>query len=166
MSNEYVEPVPDEAPAFYTWDGSVWYYNKRMGYHLDRAGSLLHRCIWTKVHGPIPDGHEVNHINRKRWDNRLENLELLTVHDHRSLTFRQRTDAKWLENMSSEAASARLTTYWEGREAREVVCVQCGAVYFSTGMRAKFCSDPCKKRHGREKNAAARALRRKGGGTD
>lgn len=38
----------------------------------------VHRLIWTAFHGDIPDGLEINHINEKRDDNRLENLELLT----------------------------------------------------------------------------------------
>ena len=34
-----------------------------------------HRRIWETVHGPIPEGYEVLHINGDRYDNRIENLE-------------------------------------------------------------------------------------------
>jgi hypothetical protein len=37
---------------------------------------FAHRLIWLAAHGPIPAGLEVNHRNRRRWDNRLANLEL------------------------------------------------------------------------------------------
>ena len=34
----------------------------------------LHRWIWEQIHGPIPDGWEIDHINGIRTDNRLSNL--------------------------------------------------------------------------------------------
>lgn len=165
MSPEYSDPVFSDEPAFQDWDGERWYFNKRMGYYLNRAGSLLHRSIWTKVHGPIPDGHEINHINRKRWDNRLANFELFTVHDHRSLTATQQgEDSAWRANQTSTAATERLSAYWQRREPREVGCIECGASFFSTGMRAKFCSASCRNKNGRERNRRERAQRAQGGG--
>lgn len=161
MCAEYEEPVASEAPAFYTWDGEVWYYNKRMGYHLNRAGSLLHRSFWTKVHGEIPDAHEINHINRVRWDNRLENLEVLPISDHRRLSCLQREDS-WKDNQTPEAATERLTAYWERREPSAVICAECGKEYFSTGMRAKYCDPNCRAAAGRRKNREARDKRRRG----
>jgi len=37
----------------------------------------LHRLIYEHVHGQIPDGLEVDHINGVRTDNRIENLRLV-----------------------------------------------------------------------------------------
>ena len=37
-----------------------------------------HRVIWESVHGAIPDGMEINHINAEKADNRLGNLEVVT----------------------------------------------------------------------------------------
>ena len=39
---------------------------------------LVHRLVWEAFNGPIPEGMEVNHVNECTWDNRLENLNLLT----------------------------------------------------------------------------------------
>ena len=39
---------------------------------------MAHRMIWESVHGPIPEGLEINHKNGVKDDNRLENLELMT----------------------------------------------------------------------------------------
>lgn len=37
---------------------------------------LMHRYLWVKHKGPIPDGLSIDHINNNRIDNRLENLRL------------------------------------------------------------------------------------------
>lgn len=39
---------------------------------------LEHRLIWQIFNGPIPEGVEIDHINRVRTDNRIENLRLAT----------------------------------------------------------------------------------------
>lgn len=39
---------------------------------------LLHRHVWAQANGPIPEGKVIDHINGDRYDNRLENLRLVT----------------------------------------------------------------------------------------
>lgn len=41
-----------------------------------------HRVVWLVLCGPIPPGMVVNHRNGRRWDNRLDNLEVLTPTDN------------------------------------------------------------------------------------
>ena len=38
----------------------------------------VHRLVWEAVHGPIPIGMQINHINGIKKDNRIINLELVT----------------------------------------------------------------------------------------
>lgn len=44
----------------------------------ERTWPMAHRLIWEAVHGPVPDGLEINHKNGCKTDNRIENLELVT----------------------------------------------------------------------------------------
>ena len=37
----------------------------------------VHRLLWRAFHGPIPAKRVISHINGKKYDNRLENLELV-----------------------------------------------------------------------------------------
>lgn len=39
---------------------------------------LEHRVIWEIFNGPIPKNKQIDHINRNRSDNRIENLRLVT----------------------------------------------------------------------------------------
>ena len=37
-----------------------------------------HRLIWETVHGPIPDNRYIDHVNGRKADNRISNLEAVT----------------------------------------------------------------------------------------
>lgn len=39
---------------------------------------LVHRIVWETFNSEIPQGYEIDHINNKLDDNRLDNLQLLT----------------------------------------------------------------------------------------
>lgn len=53
-------------------------YKNYIQVRVDGKLILAHRIIWENLNGPIPDGLEINHINGKKDDNRLINLELVT----------------------------------------------------------------------------------------
>lgn len=62
------------------FDNGIGY--RRISLYTEANGTkktlLVHRLVWEAFNGPIPEGLEINHKNRNRSDNRLENLELLT----------------------------------------------------------------------------------------
>lgn len=43
---------------------------------------LLHRYIWEKLNGKIPDGFQIHHKNRNRMDYSIDNLELIEISEH------------------------------------------------------------------------------------
>lgn len=47
---------------------------------------MEHRMIWEAVYGPIPDGYDIDHINRDHNDNRIENLRMLSHSEHAKLS--------------------------------------------------------------------------------
>ncbi len=89
------EVAPLKAGAFhriFEFDGRR-FLRKDDGYyrtHSELGGTYLHRAVWAKYHGPIPDDYEVHHLNGDRSDNRLENLSCMPASDHRKLHRRDR----------------------------------------------------------------------------
>jgi len=55
------------------------------GYRQVRANGIiykLHRVVWVMHFGEIPEGKVVNHKDRNRSNNRLENLEVVWPHEN------------------------------------------------------------------------------------
>ena len=51
------------------------------GYHqisIDGTMKKVHRVLYEKFHGQIPDKMDIDHINRVKTDNRISNLRLVT----------------------------------------------------------------------------------------
>lgn len=44
-----------------------------------RKTQYVHRLVWIAFNGPAPSGMQVNHMNEVKTDNRLENLNLLSI---------------------------------------------------------------------------------------
>ncbi len=45
----------------------------------------IHRDIWEFHNGPIPEGHDIHHIDGNENNNYIENFELLSHGEHRKL---------------------------------------------------------------------------------
>ena len=68
-------------------DGHLYRKGKRAGgisgagywmVSIDNKKQYCHRIIWEMHHGPIPEGMCIDHINRDKTDNRIENLRCVS----------------------------------------------------------------------------------------
>lgn len=58
--------------------GSLNKYTGYIEFHVNKSLRYGHRMAWIYIHGSIPDGFHIDHINGIRSDNRLINLRLAT----------------------------------------------------------------------------------------
>lgn len=64
---------PKQIKPHYTRDGYVWVALSNKG---KRIEIRVHRAVWETFIGKIPNGMQINHLNERKDDNRLENLSI------------------------------------------------------------------------------------------
>ena len=57
---------------------------RNTGYYSETTNErcLMHRYVWMNQRGDIPEGWDIHHINEKKDDNRIDNLECLPKSEH------------------------------------------------------------------------------------
>lgn len=75
-----------------------------------------HRVVWYLHNGLIPEGMEIDHINRDRLDNRIENLRLVTragnCHNTNSVgVYFDANTSKWYSNICVKGKQRRIGTF-------------------------------------------------------
>ncbi len=88
---------------------------------IQRRQFRLSRLVWEAFHGAIPPGYHVDHIDNNQLNNRLENLQLLTLADNNR--------KRWRDNpeMKSHGGVAR----------KKVRCLETGVIYASLREAAR-----------------------------
>jgi hypothetical protein len=67
------------------YDGYTINFSSGNGYptiFVNGKNVLLHRYIWEKERGEIPDGYEIHHKDKNRSNYSVDNLELINIKDH------------------------------------------------------------------------------------
>jgi len=147
-------------------DGIRFYY-KPEGYykasHERYGGITMHRYVWEKHFGDIPEGTHVHHKDGDKANNSIGNLELLSASDH---SIHHGTTNKWVGSQANKDQitkagdlakawhaspegvawhSANAIKAWENRAWHPATCQQCGGEYTTPyPTRSKYCGGNCK----------------------
>lgn len=145
-------------------DDKTGYWQSNQFIKLDGKPKRLHRYIWEKHSGVIPDGYEIHHVDENKDNNDISNLECLSNHDHQSLHGKEHfeKDPEWYKRFTS--AGQKAAPAWHSSEAghewhkqhyeqtkdvlhktHEMNCKQCN-VRFNGHDNSMFCSSKCKQR--------------------
>jgi hypothetical protein len=131
------------------------------GKYYQHKGKRLHVAVWTHLHGPVPKGWHVHHVDTDRSNNRPDNLEAKPKAAHLSdhMTPERRAAASawaavirpmtaaWHRSEAGKAwHSANARRAWAKREPVRRACDHCGAAFESITHRSsdRFCSNKCK----------------------
>jgi hypothetical protein len=101
------------------WGSYYSHQNKGKGLNL-----YLHRYIWSKVNGDIPEGHDIHHRDGNTGNNSIENLECISRSNHSRIHVRE----------------GHITRY----PITTRICNECKEEY--TGTTIKYCSKKCSKK--------------------
>lgn len=130
----------------------------------------LHRYLWEKNVGKIPTGYEIHHKDKNPLNNELDNLEMLSIEEHRKLHSEQLTNEqreKRRINMVTTVHEA--AKKWHGsckgkewhkkhyEETKNVLhvrkdfmCLCCNKSFRAQDTKQnKFCSNKCKSKYRR-----------------
>lgn len=114
-----------------SWLGVTIYRLRPSGYLQSGQGTFDHRDRWIAAHGPIPPGHHIHHKNRRKWDNRIENLECLSAEQHRR------------EHEFELLQLAAINRERTPKPVLEHACRVCGVIFRRAGVRSLYCSKHC-----------------------
>lgn len=155
-------------PKFIVFDGRRYCRDDATGYYKTnrrgRSPTYLHRDVWERHRGPIPDGFEIHHPHRDKHTTDPARLECLPGDVHARLSGAELTDeqrASMRRNLIERAGPASAEWHrsdagreWHARHARHQLarrvvegdCQQCGKHYRRTGAirTGAFCSNACK----------------------
>lgn len=128
----------------------------------------LHREVWKKHNGRIPEGYEVHHKDENSLNNEIENLELITIKEHKKKHSEESRKRGLLNVTSGHMEKIRhLTKEWHaseeglewhrengkrvfGKDNRQYIdgkCQICSSIFKIDTMleyKTKFCSNNCK----------------------
>ena len=137
------------------------YYFRPHAGHIRNGIEALHREVWKSVHGPIPEGHHIHHVDHDAGNNDPSNLVCIPDAEHRAhhgddpLSDAQRAHLDRVRGLAAEWHRSPEGRAWHVEHGRRTYadrrpepfeCQQCGRTYESRnrGDGTRFCSNKCK----------------------
>lgn len=151
-----------------TYNGVKYRKRKNQNYYCSspnrkKYSRYLHRQMWFDVHGKVPTGYHVHHLNHNSLDNRIENLGLIERHAHARLHSRKRVkeNPEFFQRMQQAGILQAPKWHaspegieWHKRNAAkcnfghhiygEHKCESCGKEFIAKSWQSRFCSNNCK----------------------
>ena len=152
-------------------DGIKFHLDEKTGYYGGYVSKgdrkiRLHRYIWEKYNGEIPKGYHIHHKDKNKFNNNIENLEMLTASEHEKLhellrseneiIVRKQNLEKYARPKANEWHGSEDGRKWHKKQGFEVakklknikiekICKYCGKQFFDNGFnKASFCGNNCK----------------------
>jgi len=157
----------------YQWyNGIRFTRDDETGYYLNSTiHKRMHVYVWECIHGNIPKGYEVHHKDLDRSNNTIENLQLLTSHEHKLIHAEMLTDEQreWRRNNLAINARPKASEWHKSEEGRawhkehmkncqeslhrriEKPCINCGKVFLGE-IKSKYCCNNCKSAYRRKQS--------------
>lgn len=103
-------------------DGSFNGLNKYLqcglkGKETQRETKLIHREMWETFKGPIPEKYEIDHLDSNKINNKLENLECVTIEENRK---RSQKNNKAFRMKALKSHSLKKSIKGENIETKEI----------------------------------------------
>ena len=152
-------------------------YYRPSAVHIRQGVGYLHQEVWKSVHGEIPAGYHIHHIDHNTLNNDIGNLEAVEKYKHMKSHMTERAkiirpDGRtngqaWIESARSAAVEwhkssdgsewhkmhAKKTFGHDSRVERLVKCENCGEEYTTVDFekgRVSFCSAKCRSAYRRK----------------
>jgi len=169
------------------WNGKTYrrYPNAKQSAHrryFSCAGSFLHRDVWIKAHGKVPDGFHIHHKDGNPANNDINNLECISSSDHFALHSEERSmraktpkhlaflgdirpkTAEWHRSEEGRAwhrqhakaslEKARLAPRFSKKPDLVKNCHHCGKEFTTRNVRKIICGVSCESKRKRAKKKA------------
>jgi len=169
MQPKYVEGSKNSRNRCQEFNGVRYYEKRGQGYFQNKPTSeYLHRAVWVYHNGEIPKGFEIHHKDHNKANNRIDNLEALTIEEHQTLHAETNAwvgseeNIKQLYSVRDKAAEWHRSDEgrewhrehgkqtWQNREMHKLICAMCEEEFESPWPnKTKFCHQNCKMNYSR-----------------
>lgn len=134
--------ITDSEQAF-MYDGLKWYCNKTELYFqasTTEGREVIHRYVWTKYNGPIPQGFVIHHIDGNKLNNKLDNLQMMTAKEHLALHKKERISNGYKSRKNSKnlvKCNETNMTYNTIREASQATGISPICIHYAISEKRK-----------------------------